>query len=491
LLPRLDFRCVLKRALLAPAGFLAAATLCSPLALADSSNPSDASTAQPQAGASSAPQASPPSSGSTESPNLFGDLGGLRPALNKVGATLNLQEQSEILGNLSGGRRRGFEYEGLTTGTLQLDTQPALGWAGGLFNVSGLQIHGRNLSADNLGTLQLATAIEADSATRLWELWYQQKMFDDKVDIKIGQQSIDQEFTNSPSAATFLNSTFGWAELPAANMPGGGPAYPLSALGVRARAHPTDTLTIQAGVFNGSPVFHNFGDPQKQNPSGTSFPLNGGVLAITELQYAFPGAKAGEVGPLPGVYKIGFWYDSEKFADLRYGAAGVPLASPASSGAGATHRGDYAFYAVVDQMIYRFADDADHSLNVFFEPSFTPLQDRNLVALSLNGGVTMHEPIVGRKSDTAGLGFGFAQVSASASGFNRDTAFFDPGVFSPVRHSETFIEATYQYQATAWWQIQPDFQYVFNPGAGIVDPNAPTHKIRNEAIVGVRANITF
>jgi porin len=40
-------------------------------------------------------------------------------------------------------------------------------------------------------------------------------------------------------------------------------------------------------------------------------------------------------------------------------------------------------------------------------------------------------------------------------------------------------------------QLQPDVQYVFNPGAGIADPNNPTEKVRNELVLGVRTNITF
>ena len=37
----------------------------------------------------------------------------------------------------------------------------------------------------------------------------------------------------------------------------------------------------------------------------------------------------------------------------------------------------------------------------------------------------------------------------------------------PCPSTETFVEASYQYQAAKWWQIQPDIQYIFNPGAGI------------------------
>jgi len=429
------------------------------------------------------------------SSSLLGDMWGVRPMLAKYGMTLTIQEQSEVLGNVTGGTRQGFEYDGLTTATLQMDTQRAFGLYGGLFNVSALQIHGRNLSADNLDTLQTASGIEADRATRLWELWYQQKLFDDKLDVKIGQQSLDQEFMVSQNASYFVNTMFGWPMLPSADLPGGGPAYPLSALGVRARAHVTDSVTILAGVFNGSPVANNTGDPQMQNPSGVSFPLNGGALAIAELQFAYPSSgtlvQANETEPLARTYKIGFWYDTESFADQRYDNTALSLANPMSDGIAATHQGDYAFYAVADQMIYRWDNDPDRNINVFIRPMFTPLQDRNLINFSLNAGLAMHEPFFGRDDDTAGLGMGFARVSNSVTGLSLDAAFYNPGVYSPERTNETFLEATYQYQVTPWWQIQPDVQYVFNPGGGIVDPNNPTQKIKNEAVLGVRTTITF
>jgi porin len=431
----------------------------------------------------------------SRSSTMLGDMWGLRPLLGKYGMTLSVQEQSEVFGNLSGGVHQGFEYDGLTTATLQLDTQRAFGWYGGLFNVSALQIHGRNVSADNLDALQTVSGIEADRATRLWELWYQQQFDDGKFDVKIGQQSIDQEFLVSQNSGYFINTMMGWPMLPSADLPGGGPAYPLSALGVRLRSHISDSLTLLTGVYNGSPSPTNVGDPQLADPSGTSFPLNGGVLAIAELQYSDPASNSvvapGSSDPLPRTYKIGAWYDSEDFADLRVDDQGLSLANPASDGIPAEHRGDYAFYAVADQMIYRSSDDPSRNLNFFVRPMFTPLQDRNLINFSVNAGLTLHEPFEGRDSDTAGLGMGFTQVSQGAIGLDEDTANFNPGVFSPVRSNETFIEATYQYQVTPWWQIQPDFQYIFNPGGGIVDPDNPLRKIADEAVLGVRTTIQF
>ena len=215
---------------------------------------------------------------------LLSDMGGFRTFLSKYGMSINISETSEILGNATGGAGRGIDYDGLTQMDFQLDTQRAFKFHGGLFNVSGLQLHGRNLSADHLLTLQTASGIESDRSTRLWELWYQQKFLEeDRLDVKIGQQSLDQEFMVSQNALLFVNTMFGWPMVPSADLPGGGPAYPLSALGVRARYRPTDSLTLLGGVFNGSPAPNRPGDPQMLNDSGTSFPLNGGILAIAEL----------------------------------------------------------------------------------------------------------------------------------------------------------------------------------------------------------------
>jgi porin len=426
---------------------------------------------------------------------MLGDMWGLRKELSQYGISFAIQETSEVLGNVTGGTHRGADYDGLTQMIVQVDTKRAFGWYGGLFNVSALQIHGRSLSADNLQTLQTASGIEADRATRLWELWYQQKFLEeDRLDIRIGQMSLDQEFIVSQNASYLINTMFGWPMVPSADLPGGGPAYPLSALGVRFRARPIDPVTFLVGVFNGSPVRYNYGDPQMRNPSGTSFPLNGGVLIIAEMQYSYPALGsmiyADQVQPLSRLYKIGFWYDSENFADLALDNAGLSLANPASSGLPRNHHGDFSIYAVMDQMLWVDSHEGDRTIAFFARAMGTPQQDRNLISLSVNAGLTWHEPILHRDDDTAAIGMGWAKVSQAASALDAATGAFT-GTFTPVRTSETYLEATYQIQVTPWWQIQPDIQYVFNPGGGILNPNVPGTTIKNELVLGVRTNILF
>jgi porin len=437
----------------------------------------------------------PAPTGLWERANLLGDMGGLRPILQRAGIALNLQETSEVLGNVTGGIHTGADYEGLTTAGLTLDTDKAFGWAGGTFNVSALQIHGRNLSADNLYNLQTASGIEANRATRLWELWYQQAFLDGKADIKIGQQSLDQEFLVSPSSNLFVNTMMGWPMVPSADLYAGGPAYPLSSPGIRLRVQPDDTWTILGGVFDDNPPGGPFADDSQlrgAEASGTRFNLGTGALWIGELQYAAnqnPLKDCNNLGcGLPGTYKLGAWYDTAGFPDQRFDNTGLSLANPASSGIPRTDRGNFSIYGVVDQMVWR-QSSGPRSVNFFVRAMGAP-PDRNLIDFSINAGATLKAPFPGRDNDTFGIGYGWAHVSGSASALDGDQARFTGTAF-PVRSSEHFIEVTYQFQAAPWWQLQPDFQYVINPGGGIQNPQDTTQVIGDEAIFGLRTTITF
>jgi porin len=474
-----------------------------PPGAATATSPSAGSAAAPEAqaatppGAAMAPESGAPFgflSPSWQNQNLLGDMGGLRPALSNHGITLTILENIETFGNLSGGVQQGFEGDGLTTVTLVMDTEKAFGLKGGTFNVSGLQYWGGNLTLNNLLVLQTLTDIEAPVGVRLWELWYQQK-FGDKFDIKVGEQSLDEEFIIAPSGnSLFVNGVSGWPGLPTIDLPGGGPAYPLAGLGVRGRVQATDNITVLAGVFNGSPIPRDSPNVAESNPNGVSFPIDTGTLAIAELQYAYGASASGKPnadGPLPGVYKLGAWYDSYKFDDQQYDTMGAPLSSPSSNGMPAQHHGDFSLYGVMDQMIWRSNDNANRSLNVFFRPMFTPYQDRNLVSASINAGFAVHAPLPGRDNDVFGVEMGTAWASSGASGFDRQMQFYQPSVYTPIRSSETFLEATYQFQALPSWQIQPDVQYFINPAMGIANPDDPTQRIKNELVVGLRTNITF
>ena len=460
----------------------------------------------PGPGESASPAGTGPSPGepgfttglfSSSRSNLLGDIYGLRPALNNYGLSLGLQETSEVFGNVSGGIHRGADYDGLTMVSLGLDTSKAFGWEGGIFNISAFQIHGRNLSADNLSSLQTASGIEAQRATRIWEFWFQQSFLAGKLDIKIGQQSLDQEFITSQGSGLFINTMMGWPLIPSVDLYAGGPAYPLSSLGVRVRALPFDNVTVLAGVFDDNPPGGPFFDDSQvrgAEQSGTKFNTNTGALIFGEVQYAINAPVLGQMDygtskpGLPGVYKLGFWYDTGKFYDQRFDDQGLSLADPNSDGNPRTRRHNYSIYGVFDQTVWRPDPDGTKAVSIFARLMGAP-GDRNLANFSVNGGVVLKAPFEGRDNDSVGLGFGVAKISPSAIKLDNDTNQF-AGPY-PIRSSETFIEATYQYQVAPWWTLQPDFQYVFRPGGGIQNPLQPDQRIKNEAVFGLRTNIVF
>ena len=417
------------------------------------------------------------------SANLFGDLGGFRQAFAKVGGTLHLTETSEVFANPYGGLQRGAGYDGLTTMTIQRDSKAAFGWEGGQFNASIVQLHGDNFSASHIGALQVISGVAGDRATRLWELWWNQK-FGEHCDVRFGKQSLDVEFANHPSAGYFVNSLFGWPALFALDLPGGGPVFPLSAPGVRARAS-SGPWTALAGVFSGAPAPFTNPDPQHANSYGVSFPLQG-ALALAEAQYALSQSE----GELTGVYKFGGWFDTLAFADQRYSALGRPLADPAAVAAPRLHSGDFGLYAVAEQIVWRGVEK-ERTLSLFLRPILAPQGDRNLVTFSLNGGLTLRDSLPGRMEDTFALGFGWVEVGPGAAGFSADSARYNPGGYTPKRDYEAALEATYQYQATPWAQIQPDLQYIRNPGGGGVDPFRLNRKVGDALMAGLRINLSF
>jgi porin len=432
--------------------------------------------------------------GDSEQPRgLLGDMGGLRPALARHGGTLGLTEVSEVTGNLHGGLRKGQAYRGLTTMNLNLDTEKAGAWPGGTFFASALQIHGRQFTPDFVGSFHTASNLEARNATRLWELWYRHQL-SDAVDIKVGQQSIDQEFIINAGASPFAAAYFGWPALPSVDLPASGGVYPLASPGVRLRAKLSDSGTVLGAVLAGDAANSSTEDPQIANPHGTTFSLHGGTLAIAEYQYALnraaPGATEAAAG-LPGTYKFGAWHHSKKFADPRLDAQGLSLADPASDGSVAQHRGNYSVYAVADQMIWRARAGGARAVNVFARAMAAPA-DRNLVSVSADLGLTVSAPFQQRAHDVLGLGLAFLKVSPQASALDRDSNAFN-GTRVPVRSHETLLEASYQYQLVPGWMLQGVLQHTLRPGAGAVDPADPAHsrRIPNATVLGLRTSITF
>ncbi len=157
-------------------------------------------------------------------------------------------------------------YDGLVTGSLDLDLDKLVKWPDATFHVDRYQISGRGLSQNAIGNLLTVSSIEALASTRLHDLGLQQLLLNNKVSLRVGQIGLDDEFYISQYSAIFINSTFGCPDMLSTDLPSGGPCYPFAAPGARLRITPTTALTFSTGVFNGNPApldleTHRFATP--------------------------------------------------------------------------------------------------------------------------------------------------------------------------------------------------------------------------------------
>jgi porin len=416
---------------------------------------------------------------------LTGDWGGLRTRLVNDGFTFALQQQSELWANITGGLSRGGAADGLLTASLTVDLDKAVGWKGGNLFVSGFQIQGVGPSPLRVGALQQVSSIEATASTKLDDLWFEQQVSDGKFSLRFGQEGTDDELMLSQNAALYLNSSFGFPPLMTLDLPSGGPDYPLATPFVRARYRANDEITLIGAIYNGDPAPPGPGDPQLRDRHGTAFRLDDHTLSFAELGYA-PSFLARL--DMPATYKLGAWVATGPFADPLHDTAGLSLANPASTGLPLQHATNHAFYAVVDQMLWKKPKTDAQGISVFLQVMVAP-DDRNLSDLFLAGGTNWKGPFPARPDDTIGLAVTYVGIGADARHFSKDLILYTGtgALYSP---GETVIEATYRAQLAPWLFMQPDVQFVVNPGAGIPTPQNAT-PLKNDLIFGARVTVNF
>ncbi len=204
------------------------------------------------------------------------DPGGVRRAFARRGVEFGGVYYGEAFQNW-GGIKDGGQYNGVLELYVNADMHKHGLWNGLCFHTDAYQIHGRSITEINVGSLMPVSSLEAEPATRLFELWFEQHLFDDKVTVKVGQLAADAEFIISEGGGYFLNGTWGWPPIAAENNPNGGPAYPLATPGVRVAVAPTDKINLMVALYNGDPAPQcdkAGGDPQRCNDHGLDFELD-------------------------------------------------------------------------------------------------------------------------------------------------------------------------------------------------------------------------
>ena len=118
---------------------------------------------------------------------------------------------------------------------------------------------------------------------------------------------------------------------------------------------------------------------------------------------------------------------------------------------------------------------SNQGLAWFGRIAFGP-QNRNFVGFYFDTGLVYTGLIPTRDEDQVGVGFVYAQLTKGA----RRTLELEG---SRGVGAEMVLEFTYKAILTPWLYIQPDAQFIINPGA--------TQDLRNAFVLGGRVSINF
>ncbi len=391
------------------------------------------------------------------------------------GIKLEVAYSGEVLSNVSGGFRRGTIYEGLLKTGLRIDLDKLGIWSDANIYAAALNPHGPSLTDHYVHDLNILSSIDAYDTIRLQEIWLEKKIFNKQLSIRVGELVADTEFMVSDSSQLFANSCFGAMPLATINL--NGPVYPLASPGIRLEWNQSDAWTARLAIFSG-----DVGQENINNKHGTRFAFSheGGTLIIAEAanKYTLNGKSDG----LPGTLKFGGFYHTGLFEDV--------------NGSGAAGHGSGAVYGIIDQAVYRPSagkerrdsgkdsvskdskdpkDEAsDVGLNFFVRGGVAYPLGRTFVSSYLDGGLTYKGAIPRRPKDIFGIACSYTHLSPDITGD-------DP--FAIPSHHETVVEVSYQAVINDWLSVQPDFQYIFNPGGADHLPDA--------VVLGVRVNLTF
>lgn len=235
---------------------------------------------------------------------LTGEWGGLRPKLRDLGVVPTAVFATDVLGNPIGGNRHGLRETNDLTVDVAVDLERLVGWTGGRFDVSLSLRSGTSLTSADIGNVFDVSQLCCGHTYRLVNVYLEQSLFGDALNIRAGRITAGDEFLSSPLYWTFLQSAF--------NLNPGGilfnipfPTYPIATWGARLQVKPVEALSVMAGAFNADATIAENGK------HGVDWSMRGPLLAIGEIGYRLNQEE--HATGLPGNYKVGGFFADGPF----------------------------------------------------------------------------------------------------------------------------------------------------------------------------------
>ena len=358
---------------------------------------------------------------------------------------------AEFSGVVDGGIRRRFDFRNLLTIDAEVDLDAVLGWDGASVFVQYASVNGEggleggsNDAGDTQGYSNIESRRHLDV---LYELWFQQELLDDSVRVKLGKVDANSEFAFVDAAGDFANSSAGFSPTIFAL-----PTYPDSATSVNVFATLLErdrfAFDLSYGFYDGALAADGV-ETGRRGPS-TFFgdDLSDDYFQITQADVRWAGG--GDDGWWgDGSLSAGGWFHDGTFDRFD----------------GGRDTGVFGVFATLEQRVWA---SGDRSFDAFAQ--FGWADDRvSEIGLHAGLGIVAGGLIPSRENDRLGVYVSLAVLSDEpGAGFEDD---------------ELVIDAYYRAQLTGSIFVQPEVQYIINPGgaAGVDDA----------LVLGIRAGIDF
>ena len=349
------------------------------------------------------------------------DLAGTLVDLEDKGITLEASYIFEYANNLSGGAVQDSTYLDNFLGGVGLDGDK-MGMAGASFYLNVLGNNGHDPGPSTMvGDAQGVSNIETIDKWQIYEAWYEQRL-GENFSVKLGQYDFNSEFDVIETAGLFLHPSHGI-----------GPDISQT------------TPSIFADLFPGIRLAYEMANGRYLQ---TVYTVNSDVVPDDKMIAVEYGKQAAE-GESSTRYAIGLWYYTNgSTTDI---AGGVISET--------NNQGVYALYE----------RSLTEKLNAYIRYGVAD-DDLNQYSSYLGLGAVYTGLIDGRDEDQLGLAVAIASNSSVYK-----------AVTPTATSNETNIELSYRIQVNDWLAIQPDLQYVIDPGADNSLPNATLFMVRFEA----------
>lgn len=365
---------------------------------------------------------------------------------------------------------------------LHINLEALLGLRGTSLQVHVQSNRGGSISSE-VGDLQGISNLEAPSEWRLYEAWVEQRIVAPGLSILLGIYDINSEFDVIPAAGDLLNGSFGFGPEYSLSGEAGPSTFPTTGLAARVRVQPTPSLYGLMGVSDGAPDRTGRARFSLEAWEGALLSFEAGYERLqadapsalgrsSQEERRGGGRGAGRAVQRRQRMRIGRGSTIEELGTkVAVGGWAYTQRLPSWDPAEPPGR-SWGLYALGEQLLYRKRDGSG-GLSGFTRVG-TAADAVSRLDLFAGGGFAFRGVLSGRPDDVAALGIAHAR---NGDPFLRRQ--LETGILT--EESETVLELTYRAQVGRSLVIQPDVQWVMNPGM--------VPGVANALVFGLRGHI--